>query len=91
MTREGVKARSHEEASVWLWKAHNLVNQRLYPTDDKYPTSRKLQWPTLQQCEECYPLAVRNGSANIKISNSTFNEQQYLDGNTWVYLQVSRG
>ncbi|XP_051836304.1 sulfhydryl oxidase 2 isoform X2 [Antechinus flavipes] len=43
-----------DEAVLWLWKTHNIVNNRLagQPSEDlKFP---KVQWPTQDLCPDCH-------------------------------------
>ncbi|XP_054853261.1 sulfhydryl oxidase 2 [Eublepharis macularius] len=43
-----------EEAALWLWEKHNVVNARLagdLSEDPKYP---KVQWPTPDVCPACH-------------------------------------
>ncbi|KAH8290404.1 hypothetical protein KR054_002687 [Drosophila jambulina] len=42
-----------EEAVLWLWAAHNEVNQRLAGDDTEDPEFPKLQFPSPSSCPEC--------------------------------------
>lgn len=42
------------QAAVWLWKAHNIVNKRLAGDDTEDPQHPKIQFPSKQQCMACY-------------------------------------
>ncbi|KAH8374103.1 hypothetical protein KR200_001597 [Drosophila serrata] len=42
-----------EEAVLWLWAAHNEVNQRLAGDDTEDPEFPKLQFPSPNSCPEC--------------------------------------
>lgn len=50
---------SEDESILWLWRAHNEVNQRLSgdPTED--PEHRKIQYPGKKDCPSC-----RDGNNN---------------------------
>lgn len=42
-----------EEAVLWLWAAHNEVNQRLAGDETEDPEFPKLQFPSPKSCPEC--------------------------------------
>ena len=48
-------APSPDQAQLWLWRAHNRVNQRLNATGGsaEFVGEPKLQWPTARMCPEC--------------------------------------
>ncbi|XP_044746119.1 sulfhydryl oxidase 1-like isoform X2 [Coccinella septempunctata] len=60
---------SLNEAIMWLWAAHNVVNARLAgdPTED--PLFPKKQFPTAEHCPEC---RYQNGSWNF------YQVEQYM-------------
>ena len=43
-----------EEAMIWLWRAHNIVNKRLAGDYSEDPEHPKVQFPTQTQCPECF-------------------------------------
>ncbi|XP_044253532.1 sulfhydryl oxidase 1-like [Tribolium madens] len=45
---------SFEEGLLWLWEAHNVVNERLKGDITEDPVFRKEQFPARLQCPECY-------------------------------------
>jgi hypothetical protein len=50
----GLEGGGRQEASLWLWKAHNGVNARL--KDDDWandPAFPKVQWPASDECPAC--------------------------------------
>ena len=54
---------SHDEAILWLWRAHNKVNKRLSKepsTDPRYP---KIAYPPKDLCTEC--AYGKTGDGNI--------------------------
>lgn len=46
---------SHDEAILWLWRAHNTVNDRISGdvTDD--PVFKKMKFPNYPVCPQCRP------------------------------------
>ena len=55
------QARTHKEAVLWLWQAHNEVNERLFEEEaretQRGETSEnppKVQYPTRELCPKCY-------------------------------------
>ncbi|XP_017040794.1 sulfhydryl oxidase 1 [Drosophila ficusphila] len=55
-----------EEAVLWLWAAHNEVNQRLAGDATEDPEFPKKQFPTPNSCSECYRSPVSK-SENLEI------------------------
>ncbi|XP_043913722.1 sulfhydryl oxidase 2 isoform X1 [Protopterus annectens] len=43
-----------DEAVLWLWKKHNVVNNRLAGSPSEDPKFPKLQWPTPDLCPACH-------------------------------------
>ncbi|XP_054157272.1 uncharacterized protein LOC128955623 [Oppia nitens] len=39
---------------LWLWRAHNRVNKRLHGDPSEDPKHPKQQYPTREDCAECY-------------------------------------
>ncbi|KAM7343046.1 quiescin sulfhydryl oxidase 1 [Cochliomyia hominivorax] len=57
---------SKDEAILWLWAAHNEVNQRLAgdPTED--PHFPKIQFPSVSSCPQCYKQPESHSTANLE-------------------------
>ncbi|XP_042413279.1 sulfhydryl oxidase 1-like [Zingiber officinale] len=51
------------DLSIWLWKAHNEVNERLV-IDPRFP---KIIWPPNQLCPSCYTSSSVKNSSNKQI------------------------
>jgi thiol oxidase len=75
ISENGEAATSHISAVVWLWKAHNLVRDRLH---DDHTTSNKWQWPSVDECPDCYTEEARNGTTELR--TNTFLLQQWETG-----------
>lgn len=45
---------THEDAMIWLWKAHNLVNHRLKEDATADPKHPKIQFPSRHSCSSCH-------------------------------------
>ncbi|NWU96261.1 QSOX1 oxidase, partial [Upupa epops] len=45
---------SRDEAVLWLWSHHNMVNARLAGGDTEDPKFPKLQWPPPDLCPQCH-------------------------------------
>ncbi|XP_017145854.1 sulfhydryl oxidase 1 [Drosophila miranda] len=56
-----------EEAVLWLWAAHNEVNQRLAGDDTEDPQFPKIQFPSEKSCSQCYR-TPGSTSDNIEIN-----------------------
>lgn len=61
-----------QDFALWLWSAHNQVNERLKKeedsigtTDPKFP---KMLWPPKQLCPECHLLTSEKSSDSNQIS-----------------------
>ena len=49
---------------LWLWRSHNLVNQRLQGDHTEDPLHPKIQWPSIEACPSCWQIIRgRYGSA----------------------------
>lgn len=44
---------SKDDAVIWLWAAHNEVNQRLSGDETEDPAFPKVQFPKIEACAEC--------------------------------------
>ncbi|KAM4020107.1 LOW QUALITY PROTEIN: sulfhydryl oxidase 2 [Anomaloglossus baeobatrachus] len=49
---DGVK--TADEAVLWLWRKHNVVNKRLAGAPSEDPKSPKVEWPTPALCPACH-------------------------------------
>lgn len=54
---------SKDMAILWLWSAHNEVNQRLSGDETEDPEFPKVQFPSRDVCPKCYK-AAGSGSGN---------------------------
>ncbi|KAM8930881.1 sulfhydryl oxidase 1 [Pelodytes ibericus] len=54
MAQESIRSVfSPDEAVIWLWKHHNIVNNRLAGAPSEDPKFPKVQWPTPGLCPLC--------------------------------------
>lgn len=51
--------KSKDEAVLWLWKAHNEVNQRLAGDQTEDPLFPKIQYPSREMCSQCYQQMIQ--------------------------------
>ncbi|KAM9324238.1 sulfhydryl oxidase 2 [Gastrophryne carolinensis] len=54
MAKQSVSVKTTEEAVLWLWRKHNVVNDRLAGALSEDPKSPKVQWPTPNLCPACH-------------------------------------
>ncbi|XP_075041940.1 sulfhydryl oxidase 2 [Mixophyes fleayi] len=55
MAKESVDTvKTMDEAVLWLWRKHNMVNKRLAGAQSEDPKSPKVQWPTPDMCSSCH-------------------------------------
>ncbi|KAM5145932.1 sulfhydryl oxidase 2 [Mantella aurantiaca] len=55
MAKESVDTvKTADEAVLWLWQKHNVVNNRLAGAPSEDPKSPKVQWPTPDLCLACH-------------------------------------
>ncbi|KAI8127658.1 hypothetical protein FF38_03198 [Lucilia cuprina] len=57
---------SKEEAILWLWAAHNEVNQRLAGDATEDPKFPKIQFPSVSSCPQCYKQPESHSTANLE-------------------------
>ncbi|RWW12301.1 hypothetical protein GW17_00024040 [Ensete ventricosum] len=59
------------ELSMWLWRAHNKVNERLNKEEKALgtgdPRFPKIIWPSKQLCRSCYVSSGRKRRGNMRI------------------------
>lgn len=48
------KVRTHDEEILWLWEAHNEVNEKLAGDASGDPRFPKVQFPERKHCPDCY-------------------------------------
>lgn len=48
------KIKTDQEAILWLWRKHNLVNDRLHQQRREDPEFPKIQYPSKLYCTECF-------------------------------------
>ncbi|XP_043948223.2 sulfhydryl oxidase 1-like [Drosophila biarmipes] len=67
------KVKSHDEEVLWLWAAHNEVNQRLSgdPTED--PMFLKVQYPLKKHCPACHTSNGWNTAEVLKYLKRIYN------------------
>ncbi|EDW84341.1 uncharacterized protein Dwil_GK14087, isoform A [Drosophila willistoni] len=58
-----------DEAILWLWAAHNEVNQRLAGDATEDPQYPKIQYPSTSSCVQCY----RNGADQPVVEHLAIN------------------
>ncbi|KAH8341871.1 hypothetical protein KR059_003141 [Drosophila kikkawai] len=51
--RRLASVKSHDEEILWLWEAHNEVNQRVASDSTEDPKFPKLQFPSEEDCPTC--------------------------------------
>ncbi|KAG8554825.1 hypothetical protein GDO81_003910 [Engystomops pustulosus] len=55
MAKESMDSvKTADEAVLWLWRKHNLVNKRLAGAPSEDPESPKVEWPTPELCSACH-------------------------------------
>ncbi|KAM4696041.1 sulfhydryl oxidase 2 [Rhinophrynus dorsalis] len=55
MAKESMDAvKTLDEAILWLWRKHNVVNNRLAGAPSEDPKFPKVQWPTPDLCSACH-------------------------------------
>lgn len=57
---------SKDEAVLWLWSAHNEVNQRLAGDATEDPKFPKIQFPSIDSCPQCYKHPESHSTANLE-------------------------
>ncbi|XP_055374073.1 sulfhydryl oxidase 1 isoform X2 [Condylostylus longicornis] len=66
---------SKDDAILWLWSAHNEVNQRLAGDETEDPQFPKLQFPPPSSCHQCYNKEV---SASPILDQINWNKHEIL-------------
>lgn len=57
-----------DEAVLWLWAAHNEVNQRLAGDDTEDPQFPKVQFPSASSCAKCRQAPASDLKENLEIN-----------------------
>lgn len=47
------ESRSADDSVMWLWRAHNQVNERLAGDETEDPEHKKIQYPSSENCPKC--------------------------------------
>lgn len=85
--RNGIwQVTTKDEAVLWLWSAHNEVNQRLAgdPTED--PTFPKIQYPSQETCPQCYQEIIP-AQSGTPLSDRSNNTPHWSTGEVLHYLR----
>lgn len=94
---------TYDEAILWLWERHNIVNARLRKAVSSDPLHPKIQFPPDSMCEECRkPTTIDNtietdpghGVAGTKFNKGVileFLKQHYGPGNIRIKESPKRG
>jgi thiol oxidase len=76
---------THDDAVLWLWRAHNKVNKRLSKEPSTDPRFPKIAYPPADLCTEC--------TGDRKGYNNTWNDSPstWRDNVVLSYLKVHYG
>lgn len=87
---------TREQGVLWLWSAHNAVNERLMPIEAKYghsegsdPEHPKAVWPTVELCGSCRHKPAAGGSPRGPVMWDM--EEVFLFMLRWVVWVVGGG
>ncbi|KAH8391220.1 hypothetical protein KR215_008882 [Drosophila sulfurigaster] len=69
---------SKDEAVLWLWEAHNEVNQRLAGDATEDPQFLKVQFPSASSCAQCRRNATTTSTASKSNADITWNKDAVL-------------
>lgn len=87
-------AKTKDEAALWLWKAHNEVNQRLAGDSTEDPAFPKIQYPSKETCPQCYQSVIQFEGGTTPDSQSTahwnMNEVLYFLRRVYSPFTLSR-
>ncbi|XP_018419569.1 PREDICTED: sulfhydryl oxidase 2 [Nanorana parkeri] len=87
MAKESIDTvKTADEAALWLWQKHNVVNNRLSGAPSEDPKSPKVQWPTPDLCPACHEEEGGVHSWNEK-EVLAFLKQHY--GSKYISLQYA--
>jgi len=66
-----VPFKSARDLTLWLWRAHNIVNERLMKEekdlDTADPSFPKVIWPPKQLCPSCYRSSSRTADGAMQV------------------------
>lgn len=65
--RQLIRVNDWDEGILWLWAAHNEVNNRLSGDETEDPAYPKIQFPSRERCTQCH-----------NIQDNTWNQKQVL-------------
>ncbi|URD74187.1 Erv1 / Alr family [Musa troglodytarum] len=72
------------DLSMWLWRAHNRVNERLNKEEKELgtgdPRFPKIIWPPKQLCRSCYVSSSRKRRSNMKMDWNEDEVYKFLVG-----------
>ncbi|XP_061399763.1 sulfhydryl oxidase 2 [Musca vetustissima] len=63
-----------DDAVLWLWAAHNEVNQHLAGDDTEDPKFPKIQFPTASSCPQCHKSKASAASSSSATAHDWDNE-----------------
>ncbi|XP_076343311.1 sulfhydryl oxidase 1-like isoform X2 [Tachypleus tridentatus] len=63
---------------LWLWRAHNTVNDRLAGDTSEDPKHPKVQFPTIQLCSDCHTKTTWNITAVLTYLMKFYDEKILL-------------
>lgn len=75
------ESRTADDNILWLWKAHNVVNDRLAGDDTEDPEHKKIQYPSTENCPKCR-LLNGNWDENevLNYLKSKYNKFNIIEG-----------
>lgn len=82
------KVTNAQQAVLWLWSAHNEVNERLAKEGEQDPEFPKIQFPSPEGCGKCRDSNERWDEQNVLIYLTSIYHQDslnYLGSNTKLY------
>lgn len=87
--------KSARELSLWLWSAHNKVNERLMKVEASLETADpnfpKIIWPPKQLCSSCYLSHTRNQNGIKWNEDEVYKLLTNYYGKTLVSLYKDKG
>uniref|UniRef100_T1PA99 Sulfhydryl oxidase n=1 Tax=Musca domestica TaxID=7370 RepID=T1PA99_MUSDO len=69
-----------DDAVLWLWAAHNEVNQRLAGDDTEDPKFPKIQFPSASSCPQCHKSSTSQAAAasSTSVAAHDWNKEHVL-------------
>lgn len=71
------KVSSKDDAVLWLWKAHNMVNERIKGDNTEDPQFPKIQYPSETACNLCHEKKPSTSTLE-KNSDHEWNQNEVL-------------